>query len=236
MCSRPVPPPRRTRTCQRGDRQPRQPACRRTDGLPAAGASQRRRESRTVVQRCHSDRAACQRGRSRCGSGWPRRCGISRRELAGQGEAFCRHREGRSHAPDGRDSAHARPGVFRLRRPGGQGVDRTDRAVARAAGARDRRHRGRHRAQRSSGVRRQGLPYPGGRDRTGVLEAAEPFRGAGGARRRGRGGRRIWPAVAAALTKIANDLRLLGSGPRCRTGRTASARDPARHPRSCRAR
>ena len=56
-----------------------------------------------------------------------RRCAPARR-APGEGKEFDGHREDRPHPPDGRDAAHAGPGVLRLRAAGGPTASRASRA------------------------------------------------------------------------------------------------------------
>ena len=130
-----------------------------------------------------------------------------------------RHREGRPHAPDGRRAGHAGPGVRRLRRPDPPGP-RPGRRRHRPPGPDPpRRHGHRHRPEHAPRVRRAacGRAWP----RTPACRS----------RPRPTRSRRRAPAtalvevsgalkvVAVSLTKIANDIALMGSGPRCRPGR-----------------
>ncbi len=100
---------------QRGDRQPRQRAARRPPGIPAAGASQRRRQPQPVVQRHLPHRDAHRRRRAARGAADPgggRAAGHAR----GEGARARRHREDRAHASSGRGPAHARAGDLGLGR------------------------------------------------------------------------------------------------------------------------
>ena len=141
-----------------------------------------------------------------------------------------RDRQDRPHPHAGRDAADARPGILRLCRAGRS----RHRAHARSAlqgalSAGAGRHRGRHRAQCQAAIRQgcsrrrvaaiTGLPF---------VTRAEQVRGAR---------RRTTPTssrtarstrVAAGLFKIANDIRLLGSGPRSGPRRTDPAGERAR--------
>ena len=137
----------------------------------------------------------------------------------GEGEGVRDDRQDRPHPPDGRDAAHARPGVLRLRRPAR--VRRgARRRVARAA----LRARARRDARSGTGLNTHpkwaetvaaeiaSITGPAVQDR------AEQVRGARGARGdRQRDARRL-RTLAVACLKIANDVRLLGSGPRCGIG------------------
>jgi fumarate hydratase, class II len=129
-----------------------------------------------------------------------------------------RHRQDRPHAPAGRHAADAGPGVLRLR-----GATRSLRARGHrcdaAGGARtgDRRHRGRHRAEHAPAVRRArgrelaadtGLPFVPRPNKFAALAGHEPLLALHGALK----------TLAAALNKIANDVRWLASGPRAGIG------------------
>ncbi len=125
--------------------------------------------------------------------------------------------EDRPHPSAGRGAAHGRPGMGRLGRAAGvrhQGRRAFPRGAVRAG---RRRHRRRHRAERAQGLRRghraeiaelTGYPF---------ITAANKFMSLGGldamvaamAALRG---------VAVVLLKVANDVRWLGSGPRCGLG------------------
>ena len=122
-------------------------------------------------------------------------------------------KSGRTHL-DGRRARDARPGVRRLRRAGAPG-DRPRRgrdAAPRPDPA--RRHRHRHRAEHASRVRRRGCASASRRE-TGLAISAPVDHFEAQAARDGlveaSGALKV---VAVSLTKIANDLRLMGSGPR----------------------
>ena len=134
--------------------------------------------------------------------------------LRGEDEGVRRHRQDRPHPHAGCDAAHARPGIFRLcgagevrhrahpRRPEG--------TLSAGAG----RHGGRHRAQRQARLRQAvrqaarpritGLPFVSAPNKFEALASHGALVFAHGALN----------ALAADLFKIANDIRLLGSGPR----------------------
>ena len=103
---------------QRGDRQPRQRAARRQARREVAGASERPRQHEPVVERLLPDRDAHRgrRARSRSAARSGARAPAGR--AAAQGEGVRGHRQDRPHASAGRDAAHARPGILRLRRAG----------------------------------------------------------------------------------------------------------------------
>ena len=126
-------------------------------------------------------------------------------------------KSGRTHLMDA-VPGHARPGVRRLRRA--DPARRAARAQRAAAGRADpaRRHRHRHRAQHAPGVRRQGAreaarrgtgleirppedPFEAQANRDALVELSGALK-----------------VVAVSLTKIANDLALMGSGPRAGIG------------------
>ena len=135
-----------------------------------------------------------------------------------QGRGVRRGGQGRPHAPDGRRSGHPRPGVRRLRRSDQAG----HREGARHAGARrsDPARRHRHRAPASTRTRSSPSGCaPSSREDTG-LEISEPLD-----RFEAQGNRDALvelsgalKVVAVSLTKIANDLALMGSGPRAGLG------------------
>ena len=139
--------------------------------------------------------------------------------VAGEQGAGIRGRaEDRPHALAGRGAHAAGAGVLGLRAAGG-GVARADRSSARGhlrAGA--GRHGGGHRAQRAildfaravigEIARRTELPFVEARNHFEAQAAKDAVVFLSGALR----------AYAVALTKIANDIRWLGSGPRCGLG------------------
>ena len=109
------------------------------------------------------------------------RAGAPARGSRGQGEGVGQDRQDRPHAPDGRHADPRGPGLRRLRRPGeGRG-----RALRRrhegALGTGHRRHRGRHRHQHASEVRR-GWSRRSSQQahRREVPRGAQPSRGPGG--------------------------------------------------------
>ena len=134
--------------------------------------------------------------------------------LERKAERVRRRREVGPHAPHGRRARDARPGVRRLRGPGAPG-HRSHRG--RAAAARPdpaRRHGRRHGPQHASRVRRACPRAAHGGDRAS-RSPRPPIRS-----RLRPPATRSWrrpgalKTVAVSLTKIANDLRLMGSGPR----------------------
>ena len=87
-------------------------------GERAPGAPERRREQGPVAPTTSSPPPCTWPPWTRwCATGSSRRCRTLRDALAAQGGGLPRHREDRPHPPAGRDAAHARPGVLRLRRP-----------------------------------------------------------------------------------------------------------------------
>ena len=125
-----------------------------------------------------------------------------------------RRRQVGAHALDGRRPGHARPGVPRLR-GAGAGGNRARRGCA-AAARQDpaRRHRHRHRPQHAPGVR-GACPRAARRRTRASRSRRRPTRSS--RRRRATGIVEVSGAlktVAVSLTKIANDVRFMGSGPR----------------------
>ena len=107
-----------------------------------------------------------------------------------QGEGVRRHRQDRPHAPAGRDAAHARPGVLRLRRAARSRHSPRRSGAAASVRARAGRHGGRHRPERASAVRRQGRGGDRQAHRPAVRLGAEQVRSAGRGRRAGVRARR----------------------------------------------
>ena len=92
--------------------------------------------------------AAAERDRATCSI---RRSRICRTRCRRKAQGVRRHRQDRPHPHAGRDAAHARPGILRLRRAGRASASRASRlALQRALSAGAGRHRGRHRPQRAS--------------------------------------------------------------------------------------
>ena len=197
---------------QRGDRQPRQPARRSAAGPLPAGASQRSRQPRPVVQRrvpggdapghARGARTAAAGGRS------------AARGAVGRRAALARPADARPHAPAGRHADHARRRGGRLARPGRRRRAGASTSAARALRPAARRYGGRHRNQRAPATSaRSAIAAPGrrrpagrcGRPRTSARRWPRTTRWPRRARRCAR-----WPA---ALFKIANDIRLYASGP-----------------------
>ena len=129
--------------------------------------------------------------------------------------AFARHREDRAHAPSGRDAAHARAGDLGLGRQLDHALGADPGRAARAPRARARRHRGRAPASTRRAASASAWPRRS-RTLTGrpFVTAPEQVRGARRARGAGRRARRAARRSPRALTKIANDVRWLASGPR----------------------
>ena len=138
-----------------------------------------------------------------------------------QGAGLEGHHQDRPHPHPGRHAADPGPGIFRLR-PAGRQRHRAHRAdPAQADGAGPGRHRGRHRAERarsastrwwpSASPRITGLPFTTAPNKFEALAAHDAMVFSHGAIN----------TVAASLFKIANDIRLLGSGPRSGLGELA---------------
>ena len=134
-----------------------------------------------------------------------------------------RARQDRPHPYAGCDAADAGAGILRLR-AAGRGRDRTDRG--RAAGAL-RAGAGRYRGREPASTRPRALPRAW-RRRSPRQPACRSSRRRTSSRRSPRETRCCsptarWQRVAAALNKIACDIRLLGSGPRCGPRRAGAA-------------
>ena len=86
-------------------------------GSTPAGASQRRRQSRPVVERHLPHRHASWRPPSASSGTCCRHCVQLRATLDGKVRRLRRHRQDRPHPSAGRHAADARPGILRLRRP-----------------------------------------------------------------------------------------------------------------------
>ena len=135
--------------------------------------------------------------------------------LEAQGARVRRRRQVRPDAPDGRGAGHARPGVRRLRGAGAPGRSSASQATPGAARPDPaRRHRRRHGPEHASRVRRA-RPRAARRRTPGCRSPppADPFE-AQAARDGLVEASGALKTVAVSLTKIANDLRLMGSGPR----------------------
>ena len=107
------------------------------------------------------------------------------------------------------------------------GVERLEARAAPGRRAAARRHRGRHRPQRPARfaaaviarlARQTGLPLTEARDHFEAQGARDALVEASGVLR----------TIAVSLYKIANDLRWMSSGPRCRAGRDPPPRPAAR--------
>ena len=160
--------------------------------------------------------------------------GHAGRVAAGQGGRVPRRREARAHPPDGRRPGHPRPEFD------GYAAQVTEAARAGhdalvGSQAAPRRHRGRHRAQRPPRVRGQVRRAPRRRHRPRSVAArpTSPPRPpvTGWSSCPGRPRRWRWRC-----TKIANDIRWMGSGPRTGLGELACPSSCSPAPRSCRAR
>ena len=165
-----------------------------------------------------------------------RRCERCAKRWRAKAAAFRRHRQDRPHAPAGRDAAHAGPGVLRLRR----------------AARRTRRRTSRRRCRTCCELAQGGTAVGTGLNahpEFGARVAAELAATTGLAVRQRaqqvRGARRADALVnphgalktlAAALFKIANDVRWLACGPRSRPRRDHAFPRTSPAARSCRAR
>ncbi|CAA9258838.1 MAG: Fumarate hydratase class II, partial [uncultured Acetobacteraceae bacterium] len=169
---------------QRGDRQPRQPDARAAARQPEAGASERPRQPRPVLQRQLPDHDA-HRGGGGGGAAPAARAVAAARGAAGPRGGVVRHRQARPHASDGRRADDARPGGGRLGAAGGARHRPAARHDAAAAAAGAGRHGGRHRPQSARRLRPRFLRDPGGAHRTRVRAEPGQVRGHGRARRLG---------------------------------------------------
>ena len=110
---------------QRGHRQPRHRAARRHHRLEVAGAPQRPRQHGPVAPTTPSRPHACRGGDRDRRAPAARRSSAARRARR-QGDGVRRHHQDRPHPPPGRDAAHPRPGVLRLRRQVENGIKRVE--------------------------------------------------------------------------------------------------------------
>jgi len=127
------------------------------------------------------------------------------------------HREGRPHASAGRDAAHPRPGVFRLRQPARRDLKRCREALddlydlaigGTAVGTGLNAHpEFAERAARKI-AELTGLPFRSHPNKFAALASHDEVVFASGALK----------TLAASLMKIANDIRWLASGPRAGIG------------------
>ena len=139
-----------------------------------------------------------------------------------------RRGEDRPHAPDGRDAGAARPGVRGLGAPGrarrASGSRARSEALAElalggtAVGTGLNARPASPRARSPSSRARPGSRFAEARDHFEAQGARDACVEASGALR----------TLAVSLAKIANDVRLLASGPALRARRARAARDPAR--------
>ncbi len=166
---------------ERGHLEPRDRDRRRADGLEEAGPPERSRQHVAVLERHVPDRDAHGRRRSdgRHASGGRAAARRARRE----GRAVERHRQGRPHALAGRDADDAGPGVLRIREPARPRSRPLPLRARRSVRSGDRRHRGRHRLERASRVRRARRGEDRRADEAAVPLAPEQVRRAGLARR-----------------------------------------------------
>ena len=221
---------------QRGARQPRLRAARRRARAEAPGAPERRRQPGPVVERRVPDRDAHRRGAARCerrclpaldelrddaAAQEPTRSRASSRSAARTCRTRRRSRWARSSPATWRSSSTrataigaAQPACTSWRIGGtavGTGLNTHPRVRARGS------------ARRS---RRTGLPFAPAPNKFAALAGHEALVFAHGALK----------TLAAALMKIANDIRLLASGPRSGLRRAAHSRRTSPAARSCRAR
>ena len=99
---------------QRGARQPRVRAARRSARRRTAGASERRRQPRPIVERRLSDGDERRRGRGDGARDLLPALRTLRDDAGAEGRGLRGHRQDRPHAPAGRDAAHAGTGVLGL--------------------------------------------------------------------------------------------------------------------------
>ena len=219
---------------QRGDRQPGHRDPRRRDGLEEAGPPQRPRQRRPVVQRRHPDRhprrgllghrrgprAGARAARRSPGAARRASSTTSSRSAAPTCRTRCRSAWGRSSRATRSRCATASRGSPRSSR----GSPSSPSAAPPSAPGSTRR-RVRRRGDRRGWRERTGHPFVPAPNRFEALAAKDAAVEASGALK----------TIAVSLTKIANDIRWLGSGPRCGIG---EIRFPAssRAARSCRAR
>ena len=199
---------------QRGDRQPRDRARRRHDRLEDAGPSQRPRQPR-ASRRTTSSRRRCMSRRSRRSThACSRRSARLRDTLDRQVARVCRHRDvGRTHLQDATPITLGQV-IVGLGRAARRRAPRRSSPARRGCTARDRRHRGRHRAERARGfgdARRgassrtqPGKPFVSAPNKFAALSAHDALVNVSAALR----------TLARRLMKIANDVRLHASGPR----------------------
>ena len=156
---------------------------------------------------------------------------------AGQkSEAIHEDRQDRPHPSAGCDAADAGPGILRLCRAARSRAEAPRRRAAASVRTRPGRHRGRHRAQCPSEVRRCMVAARTEKaDRPAVRHRAQQVRGAGFLRRRGACARRAEDAG-----RVADENRqrhpLAGERAALRHRRTEHSRRTSRAARSCRAR
>ena len=144
--------------------------------LQGAGASQRSRQHVAVLERHVPDRDARRDGDAADRSGAPLGPSAPRRARCESGR-MGRHREDRPDPPAGRGPPHPRTGVLGLRRAARR-RRRADRADAPPPlRARGRRHRGRHRPERSGGIRRRMRGQDRRAHRSTVRPRSQPVRG-----------------------------------------------------------
>ena len=140
------------------------------------------------------------------------------RRADGQGRGVRRHRQDRPHPPDGRGAADAGPGVLRLRRPARRTTSNASTRVlpdlyelalgGTAVGTGLNTHPEFADGSAAEIAELTGLPFVSAPNKFAALAAHDALVMASGALR----------TLACSLMKIANDIRWLGSGPRCGLG------------------
>ena len=183
-----------------------------------AGPPQRPCQQGPVVERQLPDRDARRRGALGRRSGCCRRCTRSTARLAAQAEALGPDRQDRPHPFAGRDAADARPGIFRLRlRRSRSGIARVEAVLPRlyqlaqggtAVGTGLNAPKGFAEAFAAEIAQLTRLPFETAPNKFEALAAHDTLVELSG----------VLNVIAVSLTKIANDIRLLGSGPRCGLG------------------
>mmetsp|Transcript_2835 Transcript_2835/g.9522 ORF Transcript_2835/g.9522 Transcript_2835/m.9522 type:complete len:490 (+) Transcript_2835:17-1486(+) len=173
---------------QRGRREPGHPAPRRRRRVEGPRAPERPREHGPELERRVSDGDARRRG-ARARGAAPARARRARRRARGQGACLRQDHQDRPHALHGRDAAHARPGILRLRRAGQPRRGARPRRPAAAPEARAGGHGRRHGPEHDAGLRRRRRGFDRRGDGLVVRDGREQVRGARGPRRRRRGPR-----------------------------------------------
>ena len=139
--------------------------------------------------------------------------------LGREGDGLRGHHQDRPHPPQDATPLTLGQEFSRLRRAGRAAASSAcSRRAARRATAGPGRHRGRHRPQHQAGFAEAVAARDRRAHRPALRHRAQQVRGAGRPRRAGRDVRRAQDASPPRCFKIANDIRLLGSGPRCGLG------------------